>query len=423
MHTSLARQQSRYRDCLAEAVIVLANNNEKLLASLAHGGDLRIAYLSGPVDGVDVFQNWSERRGQSYFGTSYLSQFFDVCTEFNAQGYVVTIHDGPKYIKQCGKFLIENIPLVTRKRWLAYHLGMLFWYILWLPKLLKFRPDILIATANQQYWFCLFFLRWFGIRIVPSVHCTFLPRYQHKNRHWKFLNFLNRHLFWRQIREAMAVSETVALEIRSQMSYPVNTFLPTYSPHQFSQIKEPVRSRPFRVFFAGRIERNKGIYDLIDIARRFCTEMPGEFQFDVCGEGSESSIVRNLPLPNNLTLHGKCAPSKLLSILGQSHVVVVPTRTTFEEGFNKVCAEAILAGRPVVTSDVCPALAAVREAAVEVTPDATEEYYDAILRLSNDNKFYEAKRSACSALESKFYDPKNSWSAHLKIILKHANPN
>ena len=44
-----------------------------------------------------------------------------------------------------------------------------------------------------------------------------------------------------------------------------------------------------------------------------------------------------------------------------------------------VCAEAILAGRPVITSPVCPALDYVRDAAVEVSPDNIEQYCEAIL--------------------------------------------
>ena len=63
-----------------------------------------------------------------------------------------------------------------------------------------------------------------------------------------------------------------------------------------------------------------------------------------------------------------------------SHAVIVPTTSRFEEGFNMVCAEAILAGRPVITSAVCPALAYIREAAIEVQPDNIDQYYQAILQ-------------------------------------------
>ncbi len=82
-----------------------------------------------------------------------------------------------------------------------------------------------------------------------------------------------------------------------------------------------------------------------------------------------------------------------------------------------VCAEAILAGRPVITSAVCPALAYVKEAAVEVQPDNVDQYHDAILRLSDDAEFYDMKQQACRPLQAQFYNRDNSWAEKLKAVL------
>ena len=51
---------------------------------------LRIAYLSGPSEAVNVYLEWSESRKQNYFGTNYMKQFFEVCKEINADAYVIT---------------------------------------------------------------------------------------------------------------------------------------------------------------------------------------------------------------------------------------------------------------------------------------------------------------------------------------------
>jgi glycosyltransferase involved in cell wall biosynthesis len=53
-------------------------------------------------------------------------------------------------------------------------------------------------------------------------------------------------------------------------------------------------------------------------------------------------------------------------MFGRCHVVLVPTRSSYSEGFNAVVAEAILSGRPVITSKLCPAIELVRDAVVEV---------------------------------------------------------
>ena len=78
---------------------------------------------------------------------------------------------------------------------------------------------------------------------------------------------------------------------------------------------------------------------------------------------------------------------KNVFVFRKAHVVIVPTTSQFEEGFAKICAEAILAERPVVTSAVCPALASIREAAIEVPPDNVEAYFQAIVELANDEDF------------------------------------
>jgi len=102
---------------------------------------------------------------------------------------------------------------------------------------------------------------------------------------------------------------------------------------------------------------------------------------------------------------------------GQSHVVIVPTTTEFVEGFNKVVAEAVLAGRPVVTSSVCPALSYVRDAVVEVPPDDVQAYGDAILSLCDDAALYDAKRRGCELAKAQFCDASRSWAATLKSVL------
>jgi glycosyltransferase involved in cell wall biosynthesis len=99
------------------------------------------------------------------------------------------------------------------------------------------------------------------------------------------------------------------------------------------------------------------------------------------------------------------------------HVVIVPTTSEFVEGFNKVVAEGILAGRPVITSSICPALEYVREGVVEVPPDNAEAYAEAIVRLKEDASLYEAKRMGCAVARSQFYDISRSWMSAVKKVL------
>jgi glycosyltransferase involved in cell wall biosynthesis len=85
---------------------------------------------------------------------------------------------------------------------------------------------------------------------------------------------------------------------------------------------------------------------------------------------------------------------------------------------NKVVIESVLAGRPVITSTICPAIEYVRAACVEVPPDDVQAYGDAILRLANDKDFYEAKRQNCAAAGGQFYDPARGWGATFRRVLE-----
>ena len=387
---------------------------------------LRIAYLSGPCDAAEVYSEWSESRKQDYFGTNYMKQFFEVCKSLGADAYVITTLSGEYSICQKNGFCLENRPVPSRLKGAMYHLATVQWFARLAPKLLKFSPDVLIVTINQNHWFSLFYLRWFGVPIVPSFHSVLWPKYAPVRRSWRFLWKLNRLLILKYVKVALVTSNDIAQQLRTLIDdtkIEIVEHLPTYSASQFRSMLPPtvVPRLPFRVFFAGRIESNKGVYDIVEIARRLNADRQGMFRFDVCGDGGElvalQQRIDSLKLNEVVWCHGNLESQKLSAVLELSHAVIVPTTTKFEEGFNMVCAEAILAGRPVITSAVCPALYYIREAAVEVQPDNVDQYFEAILKLCDDTEYYNQKRQACIALQDQFYDLKNSWGEKIKTVL------
>ena len=67
-------------------------------------------------------------------------------------------------------------------------------------------------------------------------------------------------------------------------------------------------------------------------------------------------------------------------------------------------------------SDLADALAGV-ELVVEAIPEDVASYRDAILRLVDDEAFYEAKHQACTHLKQQFFDAERSWGAAFRRIL------
>jgi glycogen synthase len=104
-----------------------------------------------------------------------------------ADGYVITTLEGEYSHRKMGAMLIENRPPPSKLAGIKYHLAHLFWMIRLLPSLLLFKPDILIITTMQSYWFSLSLLAWRGIQIVPALHCTLWPKFRQPKRSWQYL--------------------------------------------------------------------------------------------------------------------------------------------------------------------------------------------------------------------------------------------
>jgi glycosyltransferase involved in cell wall biosynthesis len=180
-------------------------------------------------------------------------------------------------------------------------------------------------------------------------------------------------------------AETEPSVIVFQPTFPRTSLLDLPKPKSFD-------ARPFRILFAGRVEENKGALDLVPIAKQLHAIAGGEFVLDVCGTGTAFLLlqrrVRECRLDQVVKVHGRLNRHELLERYLDAHVVIVPTRTSFEEGFAMVVAEAIPLLRPVVTCSVVPAAEVLRAAVVLAKPDDMQSYVDAILKISRSANLY-----------------------------------
>jgi glycogen synthase len=358
---------------------------------------LRIAYLAGPANAEAIYAEWSAGRAPLGLDISYTRQLFQVCSDLGADVYVITTRSGQYSFSRVGSCVIENRPM-AKADGIFYHLVTGYWCIRVLLTLMWYKPDLLIATALQNSWFWLAPIRLTGVMVVPAIHCALWPRFVPQRRRARFLMYLNRVFL---------------------------TFNPIFHRDHFMLMTQAryAERPPFRVMFSGRMECDKGVYVVADIAERLERSRRGEFKFEMCGDGTElqglREYIQQRGLNGVVNIHGFCNADELRAVLSQAHAVIVPTTTDFAEGFNKVCAESILAGRPVITSAVCPALVRVREAAIEVPPDDVDAYYRAILQLYDDRDLYEAKCTACNSLQEQFYDSHNSYGAKLLAVLQN----
>jgi glycogen(starch) synthase len=388
------------------------------------GRPLSILYAAGPGDVLGTYRYWKEGQDDpSQVSVTYSGQLYDVCRDLGARAYVIASCRTPGFLRD-GLFTIRHrhVPFEDGPAPL-YHLGQVWSGVRLLASALAFRADVAVVFNGTAHWFALALLPLFGVRVVPSLHCVLWPLGKPPAGVRRLVQKLDARFFARRADTILSASGDITRQV-AEMTHgrhrPVVEFLPTYRPGSF-ETGEPPAHRPFRVFFAGRIERNKGVFDLLAIAQRFAAAGRTDIELDLCGSGTALDELRRAAgeaeLTDRFRCHGYCTRAFMRETYAKAHAVLVPTTSDFIEGFNQVVAEGVLSGRPVITSRVCPALEYVREAVVEVSVDDVQGYGDAILRLCDDPEFYEAKCRGCAGAQAQFYDVERGWGAALKKVL------
>lgn len=394
---------------------------------------MRIFYAAGPGNVAGTYQHFLKGdHDPDQIAITYSGQFFEVRRALDAKATIVTLNKKP------GHFEDENVtidnwptPWMKSRGGLKYHLGAIGYPLRLTYAVLKSRADVAVI-GEQPYWFLLAPLALFGVKVIPTIHCVLWKTHQKMGLRERLAKPLNGWFFRHCIAAAMGVSEEIIRQVHSLSgpSLPAISFIPTYRRETFQwadadeptfPVKEP------RILFVGRIEANKGVFDLIQMAKDTQELGRSEIKFDVCGIGSAldslKQAVADAGLADRFAFHGYLGQDQLAPMFRQSYAVVVPTTTEFVEGFNKVVAEGILSKKPVITSPVCPAVEYFGDGIVLVPPNDASAYSRAILKLVDDPEFYMKTVRAADEHRDQLYDENRGWGATLMKLLAIVFPN
>jgi len=384
-----------------------------------------IYYAAVAGDILGTYERWRQgQRDERQIAATYSGQFFDLCVRLGRQGAASFPSNAKQWVSD-GSFVIRSRSPVQKVR------GVLF-YLDQLRRAVWLSVDVLRTGANDvfvmdgiTFFFMLAPLAWTGRRIVLSVHTVLWREGVFPSRMQRLTRKLDAWFLRKYCAGCLVASPTIANQLRSMVGYsylPIVLFYPLYQQADFERFSPPVAtSRPFRIFFAGRIERDKGVFDLLESTRKL-VEAGRDVHLDFCGDGTQLAnlldTVEKGNLQGRVSLQGHLDRVALLDLLDQAHIVVVPTRSDFPEGLNQVVIEAILARRPVITSEICPALELVRPAAVEAEADNVESYRRAIERLIDDPELYAKLVQGGNTLRTQFFDPARAWTAKACEMIK-----
>ncbi|MBX7527522.1 glycosyltransferase family 4 protein [Qipengyuania vesicularis] len=386
-----------------------------------------VGYLSGPVDARKVYRAWRDEAHTELFGTSYLRHWFNEVEDQGRSGVVITSEAGEAYEETHGNFTILNRPKPTSSG-LRYHMDMVRWTRERLSELEGAGARTVVMTDAPQYWFVTPPFRRRGMKFVNSFHCAIRSLGHSAFSPHELLIRASASVHMANGDPSMVIVEPILDELRAMPgSDRRDTFLlrPDYKEKMFADFGPPSIAEggreEVRVIFAGRVTRNKGVFDLLEMAERLSLREGPRVHFDIHGTGSDLDELRAEIARRNLealvTVHGFTAGAQLLDHYRDADIVIVPTRSDFEEGVAKSVIEGVLTLRPVVTSQACPSIRVVGDACFEAEVDNPSSYAEAIWKLANNPELVREKVDAARGLRKLFFDPPERYDRQLRKAL------
>jgi glycosyltransferase involved in cell wall biosynthesis len=384
--------------------------------------------MAGPGDAIRAHGFWKQgRHDPTEVSLTFSGQIEDYCRDAGAGLFIMAYH-ARRDILHDGDTTIEHAPKFwPNSRGVAYHLRELLYGLLMLRSAVRFRADVAILDSGctQYFWQSLFAL--FGMKVVPVLHNSLWPNgFKPNGLSDRFIRTLDR-VFFRRIPEAvLCVSPACARqteELAGSRHPPLVQIRAQFDPEFFAQIPSPPphSKAPFTIMFIGRIVASKGVFDILEMARRIDDLAPGRVRWIVCGTGHDFDALNRraaeLHLGSVVQIRGWTSLEELASVYTQSHCAIVPTRSSFTEGLAMSAVEAVLAGRPVITNPVVPALEIVGSAAVACETNNLDSYVGQIFKLINDPRWYNALVGNCAGAGDPFLDRSNGIAAALKSVL------
>ncbi|WP_297338002.1 glycosyltransferase family 4 protein [Algoriphagus sp.] len=181
----------------------------------------------------------------------------------------------------------------------------------------------------------------------------------------------------------------------------VNTIRPmiNYEISDLELFKEYKVNGCFNLLFVGRLEKDKGVFELIDAIHAICKKNAVNLKLNLVGDGSSylslKKYVHDLGLKDVVCFSGSIFdPDLLRQVYLKSDIFILPT---YHEGFPRVLYEAMIFNVPIITTFVggIPSLMIDKYNCLQIKVKSKSDICDKVLFLINDFEF--AKNLAANA--------------------------
>jgi glycosyltransferase involved in cell wall biosynthesis len=237
------------------------------------------------------------------------------------------------------------------------------------------KPDLIVSSIMRANFISRFAGKITGTPVVGTfVNDSYgdirIEEMRKKNQYGKFRFFwlLDRYtagipIYWISNAASIARSNAQALHIRKKNSKVIyrgreTSLFPVWKPAN--------ENGRFKFVFVGRLLQRKGLEELLQ-AFRLAGEKHPNIQLDIYGEGlfrkKLESLIQTLQLSDRVTLHGK-VPNGWRKLY-EADCFVFPS---WYEGFSGSLVEAMIAGIPIIASDIPMNLEAVSKDTALIYP-------------------------------------------------------
>lgn len=379
---------------------------------------MRIAFLGGPGDVYGSFIRWRSGKHEDRVPVlAYSTQFYSLCSALGAEALVMVEQDLPA---EAGdrQFRFTTVARRRAARGLAWHQAEHDYARRLVAAIRDWRPDIIIVGGDLKPWAYPRLAR-IG-RVILTIHNAFwaMGRRPKGLRQRLHQVMLSRTLSVAS--GAVCTSAECARQLKALAGDigPVEVEMPQILASQLAPMRK--RNRARKLLFLGRIEVNKGVFDLLSafegLAQRF-----GDARLVMAGSGSADHALRSAaaahPAADRIEVPGLLDGQGVHDALKQTDLLVCPTRSDFNEGLALVVMEAAAQGVPSVASSVVPAVELAKGACITFPADDLAALHAAIARLMDDDAAYQELVGATGAIRPAMLDRSAGWGGCLARVL------
>jgi glycogen(starch) synthase len=394
---------------------------------------LKILYALGPGDVVQGYRDLLEHTEAPFeMSISFSKLFVDWCNSAGTQAHLISWNTRKDSLRH-GRHYVENLP---RSPWyykygVKYHIASATYGLKIIARALRGRASVVVVDSGTTHWILLSLLSLFSIPVIAVMHSTLWPKGSPPTRRIdRIIRTLDGIFFRRFAAATVCVSPECERQVRQVAGVtkgPVYQCRAQFDPSAMATVK-PVPGkdvRPFRVLFVGRVDRFKGVFLIVSMAERLEQELPGQFSWKIIGSGPASESlareVANRNMRHVIDVAGRLPREEVLAAHSWSHAMIVPTVGAYNEGLAMTAAEGVLAGRPVVLSEMVPAWEVLGDAAIRVETGNVEGFVEVFKKLAGDTAYYDHCREATKDVQDQFYQTSQGLGAMIGTAIIDLN--